>query len=70
MTVVSVDGIVAVVEGWGERRVVGTLLVGDVAPGEVVLVHLRDAVRVLDDDEAEALTSAFQTIVGDTRTAG
>jgi hydrogenase expression/formation protein HypC len=64
MTVLSVDGITAVVEGWGEQRVVGTLLVGDVTPGVVVLVHLRDAVRVLDAEEAGALTEAVHAIVG------
>jgi len=69
MTVISVDGIIAVVEGWGEQRTVGTLLIGDVEPGMVVLVHLRDAVRVLDADEAEALTCAVRSIVGDARAA-
>ena len=70
MTVIACDGITATVEGWGEERVVGTLLVGDVEPGMVVLVHLRDAVRVLDADEAESLTEAVRAIVGDVREAG
>jgi len=64
MTVVSVDGITAVVEGWGEQRVVGTLLVDEVAPGTVVLVHMRDAIRVLDAEEAAELTEAVRTVVG------
>ena len=67
MTVVSCDGIVARVRGWGEERVVGTLLVGDVEPGMTVLVHMRDAVRVLDEDEAAAITEAVQSIVGERR---
>jgi hydrogenase expression/formation protein HypC len=70
MTVVAVEGIAATVDGWGERRVVGTLLVGDVTPGMVVLVHLNDAVRILDDEEAESLTEAVRSIVGDVRAAG
>ena len=64
MTVVSVDGITAVVEGWGEQRVVGTLLVDEVTPGTVVLVHMRDAIRVLDAEEAAELTEAVRTVVG------
>jgi hydrogenase expression/formation protein HypC len=70
MTVVAFEGIAATVEGWGERRVVGTLLVGDVEPGMVVLVHLNDAVRILDAEEAESLTEAVRSIVGDVRAAG
>ena len=62
MTVVSSDDASAVVEGWGQRRVVGTLLVGDVAKGMVVLVHLSDAVRVLDAEEAEALRSSIEAL--------
>ena len=67
MTVIACDDATAVVEGWGETRVVGTLLVGDVAPGMVVLVHLRDAVRVLDAEEASSLSDAVRSIVGDAR---
>ena len=65
MTVISSDETTAIVEGWGERRVVGTLLVGDVEAGATVLVYLRDAVRVLDAEEAASLTEAVMMIVGD-----
>ena len=63
MTVVAVDGDAAVVEGWGQRRVVGTLLAGEVAIGATVLVHLDDAVRVLEPEEVEPLVEALRAML-------
>jgi hydrogenase maturation factor len=65
MTVVSSDGITATVEGWGEQRVVGALLVGELAPGSVVLVHLRDAVRLLEAEEAAAMTEVLRALTAE-----
>ena len=63
MTVVAVDGDTAVVEGFGRRRVVGTLLAGDVPVGATVLVHLDDAVRVLEPEEIEPLVEALRAML-------
>jgi hydrogenase expression/formation protein HypC len=63
MTVLASDGLTATVEGWGERRVVGVLLIGDVSPGTHVLVHLNDAVRVLDADEARDLEASVAALL-------
>jgi hydrogenase assembly chaperone HypC/HupF len=62
MKVVACDGLTATVEGFGERRVVRALLVGDVAPGVHVFVHRGDAIRVLDDEEAEAMADAVRAL--------
>lgn len=63
MTVTASDGITATVVGWGQRRVVGALLVGELAPGTAVLVHLNDAVRVLEPDEVEPITEAVRALL-------
>jgi hydrogenase expression/formation protein HypC len=65
MTVVSTDGDAATVEGWGQTRLVGTLLVGPVAVGDVVLVHKNDALRVLEPDEVAPLMEAVRDMLGD-----
>ena len=62
MTVLACDGDVAIAEGCGERRVVSTALVGNVAPGAAILVHLNDAIRVLDPCELEPLTLAVMAL--------
>lgn len=63
MSVISCDGLSATVEGWGERRVVNALLVGPIAPGTPVLVHLNNIVRILEPDEAGSLEAAIRTVV-------
>ena len=59
MRVVSTDGFSAVVEGRGERRTVSLILVGEQPPGTPLLVHVDNAVRVLDEAELPLLNQAL-----------
>lgn len=52
----------AVCEGRGEMRHVGTLLLEDFAPGDWVLVHLENAMRVLDETEAQQISNALRAL--------
>lgn len=52
----------AVCEGRGEMRRVSTLLLEDHAPGDWVLVHLENAMRVLDEVEAQQITDALSAL--------
>jgi hydrogenase expression/formation protein HypC len=60
MTVVSTDGVNALCERRGEHRSVSTLLIGDVAPGDQVLVFIDNAVRKLDALEARHIDDALE----------
>ncbi|CAH2604208.1 Hydrogenase expression/formation protein HupF [Rhodovastum atsumiense] len=62
MTVLAVEAGSAVCEHRGERRVVSTLLVGDVTPGMHLLVHIDTAVRVLDAAEARSIEAALDGV--------
>jgi len=59
MRVTSTDGLNAVCEGRGEDRPVSLMLVGKQPVGALVLVHLNNAVRVLDEAEAGDITRAL-----------
>jgi len=52
----------AVCHGRAETRQVCTLLLGDHALNDWVLVHLDNAMRVLDDVEAQHITDALDAI--------
>ena len=66
MRVVSGDDLLGVVEREGERRTVKMILIGAQPQGTPVLVHLGSAVRVLDEDEAQAINEAIASITGAT----
>ena len=59
MTVISTDGARALCARRGERRSVSTLLIGDTAPGDLVLVFIDNAVRRLEADEARQIDDAL-----------
>jgi hydrogenase expression/formation protein HypC len=59
MTVVEGDEFTALCARRGETRRVSMLLVGRQAAGTWLLVHLDNAVRVLDAAEAEAIDRAL-----------
>jgi hydrogenase expression/formation protein HypC len=48
--------------GDGSERVVSLLLLGDVAPGTPVLVHVDTAVRVLDPSEMKPIEDALEAL--------
>ena len=51
-------------EGRGERRRVNTALVGDVAPGDWLLVFLGDARERIDAARAHEVDSALDLVLG------
>ncbi len=59
MTVVSGDETQALCRRGEDVQSVAMLLVGAQAPGTKVLVHLGSAVRVLADEEAQAVDDAL-----------
>lgn len=63
MQVLETDGILARCGGRGEERTVNLLLVGEVAVGGWVLVHLANAVRELEEDEVGPLNDALDAIL-------
>lgn len=52
----------AVCHGRGETRRVNTLLLGAHGLGDWVLVHLENAIRVLDTTEAAQITDALEAL--------
>lgn len=64
MQVIEADGRYAMCEGRGERRRVGTALVGDVAPGDWLLVFLDDARERIDVDRAAEVNAALDLVLG------
>ena len=64
MQVVDTDGRFALCEGRGERRRVGTALVGQVAVGDWLLVFLDDARERIDADRAVEVNAALDLVLG------
>lgn len=62
MTVVSSEASSALCVRRGEHRSVSTVLVGDVAPGEHLLVFIDSAVRKLDAEEARLIDDALDGV--------
>ena len=59
MTVVDGNDIWATCERRGETHQIGMMLVGEQPAGTKVLVHMQQAMRVLDDDEAQLIDNAL-----------
>lgn len=59
MTIVEGDEFTALAERGAERRRVSMLLVGAQPVGTKILVHIDNAVRVLDAQEAEDISRAL-----------
>jgi len=59
MTIVETDGVSALCEYGAERRLVSVLLLSEPPVGAKVLVHLNNAVRLLDESEAGQIADAL-----------
>jgi hydrogenase expression/formation protein HypC len=64
MQVIEADGRFALCEGRGERRRINTALVGDVVPGDWLLVFLDDAREPIDADRAAEVNAALDLVLG------
>ena len=64
MQVIEADGRFALCEGRGERRRIHTALVGDVAPGDWLLVFLDDARESIDAARAAEVNAALDLVLG------
>ena len=64
MQVIEADGRFALCEGRGERRRINTSLVGDVAPGDWLLVFLDDARERIDAARAAEVNAALDLVLG------
>lgn len=64
MQVIEADGRHALCEGRGERRRVNTALVGEVAPGDWLLVFLDDAREPIDAARAAEVNAALDLVAG------
>lgn len=62
MRILETNGLTAVCERRGERRTVNLLLVGEPPVGALVLVHLDNAVRDLDAEEAAQIDDALDAL--------
>lgn len=64
MTVIEgSDGLtLAKCEGRGDTRDVNCLLVGTVEPGDILLVHVTNAIRVIDENEAALVNDALDAL--------
>lgn len=64
MQVIEADSRHALCEGRGERRRVNTALVGEVAPGDWLLVFLDDAREPIDAARAAEVNAALDLVAG------
>lgn len=64
MQVLEADGRFALCTGRGEQRRITTALVGDVRPGDWLLVFLDDAREAIDADRAAEVNAALDLVLG------
>ncbi len=64
MQVIEADGRFALCEGRGERRRINTALVGEVVPGDWLLVFLDDARESIDAARAAEVNAALDLVLG------
>jgi hydrogenase expression/formation protein HypC len=62
MRIVESDGFMALCERRGERRRVNVMLLEEAPAGALVLVHVANAVRLLDEDEARLIDEALDEL--------
>ena len=53
MRIMESDGLMALCQGRGELRRVNVMLLEEAPAGAFVLVHVNNAVRLLDEEEAQ-----------------
>ncbi len=64
MRIVESDGYTALCERRGEQRRVNVMLIEEAPVGAWVLVHVSNAVRLLDDEEASLINEALDELAG------
>ncbi len=64
--IVSIDGVMAMVEVGGVRKDISLALVDDVIVGDYVIVHVGYALNRLDPEEAELTLQLFKQVVDKT----
>ena len=62
MRIIESDGFCALCERLGEQRRVNVMLIEDVPVGACVLVHINNAVRLLDEEEASLINEALDEL--------
>jgi hydrogenase expression/formation protein HypC len=62
MRVLESDGFTALCERSGERRRVNVMLLEEAPAGVCVLVHVNNAVRLLDEEEAMLIDEALNEL--------
>ncbi len=62
MRIIESDGFIAVCERRGERRRVNVMLIEEARVGARVLVHINNAVRLLDEEEARLIDEALDEL--------
>ena len=62
MRIIESDGFTALCERGGERRRVNVMLIEEALAGAFVLVHVNNAVRLLDEEEAGLINEALDEL--------
>ncbi len=62
MRIIESDGFTALCERRGERRRVNVMLIEEAPSGAWVLVHISNAVRLLDEEEASLIDEALDEL--------
>jgi len=62
MRIIESDGFTALCERLGERRRVNVMLIEESPAGTCVLVHVNNAVRLLDEEEASLINEALDEL--------
>ncbi len=65
MRIIESDDFTALCEGRGERRRVDVMLLEKASPGAWVLVHLGNAVRLLEGEEALQISEALDALLAE-----
>ncbi len=63
MRIIESDGFTALCERQGERRRVNVMLLEEAPVGACVLVHINNAVRLLDEEESSLINEALDELV-------
>jgi hydrogenase expression/formation protein HypC len=62
MRIMQSDGLMALCQGRGELRRVNVMLLEEAPEGAFVLVHVNNAVRLLDEEEAAEIDEALDEL--------
>ena len=62
MRIIDGDGFTALCERRGDRRRVNVMLIEEAPVGAWVLVHINNAVRLLDEEEAQLINEALDEL--------